>query len=213
MESILGYIMQRVMILPGILIGLSVHEFAHAFVSDKLGDPLPRSQGRVSLNPAAHIDLIGFISLLLIGFGWGKPVQIDPRYYKHRRRDEFFVAFAGVIMNFIVAFIFMGVLRIIYGVAGQVFIASELGNIIWQIIIGIVQINLVLMLFNLIPLPPLDGWGIVTQIFGLDRKSWYYQFYRLGPMFLLIIICFNLTSYIITPGVTFFYTLLSNIFF
>ena len=81
-------IITKVLMLPGIIIGLSFHEFAHAWVSDRLGDPTPRRQGRVTLNPLAHIDWMGFICLVLVGFGWGKPVSIDPRYYKHRRRDE-----------------------------------------------------------------------------------------------------------------------------
>ena len=76
MSSITAYILGRLIILPGIIIGLSFHEFAHALASDRLGDPTPRLQGRVSLNPASHIDPIGFILLLLIGFGWGRPVQI-----------------------------------------------------------------------------------------------------------------------------------------
>ena len=96
----LSSLLDKLLLLPAIIIGLSVHEFAHAFVSDRLGDPLPRAQGRVTLNPLRHIDPIGFVMLLLCGFGWGVPVQIDPRYYKKRRRDEALVAVAGVTMNF-----------------------------------------------------------------------------------------------------------------
>ncbi len=212
MDSISTFIFERLMIIPGILIGLSFHEFGHAFVSDRLGDPTPRSQGRVSLNPAAHIDPLGLLMLFIIGFGWGRPVQIDPGYYKHKRRDEILVSLAGVVMNLLLAIVFMGVLRIVYQFAGE-FVAGTLGSIIWQILMGVVQINLVLMFFNLIPLPPLDGFGIITQIFELDKKSWYYNFYRLGPMLLMVIIIFNITSLIITPGVVFMYTLLSSIFF
>ena len=99
MSSIISYILGRLIILPGIIIGLSFHEFAHAKASDLLGDPTPRLQGRTSLNPVAHIDPVGFLLLLLIGFGWGRPVQIDPRSYRHRRRDELSVSLAGVTMN------------------------------------------------------------------------------------------------------------------
>ena len=99
-------ILTKILMLPGIIIGLSFHEFAHAWVSDKLGDPTPRRQGRVTINPLAHIDWIGFLALLLVGFGWGKPVQIDPGYYKNRRRDEFLVSIAGVTMNLILAVFF-----------------------------------------------------------------------------------------------------------
>ncbi|MGP1441356.1 MAG: site-2 protease family protein [Anaerovoracaceae bacterium] len=212
MDSIADFIVGRLLIIPGILIGLSFHEFGHAFVSDRLGDPTPRMQGRVSLSPAAHIDPLGLLMLFIIGFGWGRPVQIDPQYYKHRRRDELLVSLAGVIMNLLLAICFMGVLRLFYQFAGE-FVASDVGAIVWQILIGVIQINLVLMFFNLIPLPPLDGFGIITQIFKLDRKSWYYSFYRMGPILLMVIIIFNITSWIIIPGVTFMYNLLSAIFF
>ncbi|MDD6254709.1 MAG: site-2 protease family protein [Eubacteriales bacterium] len=212
MNSVMSYIIGRLIILPGILVGLSFHEFGHAWVSKKLGDPTPSLQGRVSLNPAAHIDIVGFVCLLMLGFGWGKPVEINPSYYKHRRRDEMLVSFAGVFMNLVVAFASAAVMKIVYTAAPQ-FIATSVGTVIWQILIGMLQINIVLMLFNLIPLPPLDGFGIITQIFKLDTKRWYPRFYQLGPMFLLLIIVFNLTDYILTPQVTWLYNFITGIFF
>ena len=119
-------IMTKLLMLPGIIMALSFHEFAHAWVSDKLGDPTPRRQGRVTLNPLAHIDWIGFLTLVLVGFGWGKPVQIDPSYYKNRRRDEFFVAIAGVTMNLILAVIQMGLSAVLVsGACGLLPTVSE----------------------------------------------------------------------------------------
>ena len=145
----MDYIIQRVILLPGIILGLSFHEFGHAFVSERLGDPTPRVQGRVTLNPAAHVDLIGFVSLLVLGFGWGKPVQINPLYYRHRRRDEILVAFAGVFMNLILAFAGGALMKLMYNSVSGVF-ASQPVYILWQILTGIVQINIVLLFFNLI---------------------------------------------------------------
>lgn len=213
MSSITSYILGRLLILPGIIIGLSFHEFAHAKASHMLGDPTPALQGRVSLNPAAHIDPIGFILLLLIGFGWGKPVMIDPRYYKHRRRDELIVALAGVTMNLVIAIAGAGILRLAYEAAGVSLFSSSVGNIFLSVFQGLISINLVLMFFNLIPLPPLDGFGIATQIFRLDRKPWYLKFYQLGPMFLMFIILFNVTDYILSPAVSWTYSLIMGIFF
>ncbi len=214
MSSIISYILGRLIILPGIIIGLSFHEFAHAKASDLLGDPTPRLQGRTSLNPVAHIDPVGFLLLLLIGFGWGRPVQIDPRYYRHRRRDELIVSLAGVTMNLLIAVAAAGIMRLAYEAAGApFFLGTSAGNIVWSILQGAVSINLVLMFFNLIPLPPLDGFGIITQIFRLDRKPWYTRFYQLGPMFLMIIILFQLTSYVISPAVSWTYSLIMGIFF
>ena len=194
-------ILTKILMLPGIIIGLSFHEFAHAWVSDKLGDPTPRRQGRVTLNPLAHIDWMGFLALLLVGFGWGKPVQIDPGYYKHRRRDEFLVGIAGVTMNLLLAIIFAIPARaMVKAFSGAA--ASELVYNIYLILFYIVSINIVLMIFNLIPCPPLDGWGILTQIFRLDRYSWWYKVYQYGTWILLALIVFNVTDLIITPLVT-----------
>lgn len=192
--------------LPGIIVGLSFHEFAHAWVSDKLGDPTPRRQGRVTLNPLAHIDWIGFIALLLVGFGWGKPVQIDPSYYKNRRRDEFLVAIAGVTMNLILAVVLSLPAKAMLKAfsTGR----SDLVYNIYLILFYAVMINLVLMIFNLIPCPPLDGWGILTQIFKLDRYSWWYKVYQYGTWILLALILTNVTDHIITPAVTMLINLL-----
>lgn len=197
-------IISKLLMLPGIIIGLSFHEFAHAWVSDRLGDPTPRRQGRVTLSPAAHIDPVGFIALLLVGFGWGKPVQIDPRYYKNPRRDEFMVGIAGVTMNLILAVIFALIIRLFSSAVSPTSLANTVMYSLYQILIGVVVINLVLMIFNLIPCPPLDGWGLVTQIFRLDRYDWWYRLYQSGTYILLALIIFNVTDMIITPVVNFF---------
>lgn len=212
MSSIMSCIIERLLILPGIIIGLSFHEFAHARVSYALGDPTPKLQGRVTMNPLAHIDWIGFAALMLFGFGWGKPVMIEPRYYKNRRLGEILTGAAGVTMNLLVAIVGTGILRLYY-MAGEGILNSTLGSLVTQILVGLIQINIVLIFFNLIPLPPLDGFGILTQIFRLDRFSWYPQLYQLGPVLLLAIIFFNLSSRIITPPTQWLYHFLINLVF
>lgn len=191
-------ILTKLLTLPGIIVGLSFHEFAHAWVSDKLGDPTPRRQGRITINPMAHIDWIGFIALLLVGFGWGKPVQIDPSYYKHRRRDEFLVAIAGVTMNLIIAVILSIPAKMMLKAYAST-VPSDLVYNIYLIIFYAISINVVLMIFNLLPVPPLDGWGIVTQIFRLDRYDWWYKVYNYGMYILLALIVFNVTDLVLTP--------------
>jgi Zn-dependent protease len=191
-------ILTKLLTLPGIIVGLSFHEFAHAWVSDRLGDPTPRRQGRVTINPMAHIDWIGFIALLLVGFGWGKPVQIDPSYYKHRRRDEFLVAIAGVTMNLIIAVILSIPAKMMLKAYSST-VPSDLVYNIYLIIFYAISINVVLMIFNLLPVPPLDGWGIVTQIFRLDRYDWWYKVYNYGMYILLALIVFNVTDLVLTP--------------
>ena len=199
-------IMTKLLMLPGIIIALSFHEFAHAWVSDKLGDPTPRRQGRVTINPLAHIDWIGFLALLLVGFGWGKPVQIDPNYYKNRRRDEFLVAIAGVTMNLILAVILSIPVKAMIRTFNSG--TSDLVYNIYLIIFYAVTINIVLMIFNLRPCPPLDGWNIITQIFKLDRYSWWYKVYQYGTWILLALIVTNVTDHIITPLVSLIINLL-----
>ena len=205
-QSIGAWIVDQLLILPGIIIGLTFHEAAHGYVSHWLGDPTPKLQGRLSLNPMSHIDPIGFIALFFCGFGWGQPVEINPAYYKHRRRDEFLVSIAGVVTNLIIAvlasFAIKGFCSLVdwqlYGV----------NEIIFYILYYIVAINLVLMVFNLIPIPPLDGFGLVTEAFDLRRYDWYWTIYNNGPMILMIAIIFDVTDFILTPAVNFFINLL-----
>ena len=145
--------------LPGIIIGLSLHEFAHAYVSYKLGDVTPMVQGRVTISPFAHIDPIGFLLLMLFGFGYGKPVEINPNNYKNPRRDEIFVALAGVITNFFVAVLF----AFVYFLLAR-FNVIFLYSTISTILINIIFINVHLMVFNLLPIPPLDGYKVVRNL-------------------------------------------------
>lgn len=192
--------MSKLMILPGIVIGISFHEFAHAIVSYVLGDPTPKRQNRLTLNPLSHINPLGFVTLFLAGFGWGEPVRIDPTYYKHRRLDEMLVSLAGVVMNFIVAVICSFTVGIILK-SNAAWLYGDMGDIIIQIMSGIISVNIVLMIFNLFPIPPLDGFGIITQIFNLRKYSWYYQIYDKGFFILLILVVFDVTDYVLTPAV------------
>lgn len=192
--------MTKILTLPGIILGLSLHEFAHAWMSDRLGDPTPKRQGRLTINPLAHIDWIGFIALLFVGFGWGKPVMIDPGYYKNRRLGEFLTGIAGVTMNLIIAVILSFPTKAL--LSAYYSGGSGLIENIFYIFYYAVMINVVLMIFNLIPVPPLDGWGILTQIFNLEKYSWWYQVYQYGQWILLLLIFTNVTDMILGPAVS-----------
>ena len=194
----------KMLLLPGIIIGLSFHEFGHAVVAYKLGDNTPKLQGRVTLNPLAHIDWMGLAALFFCGFGWGQPVQINPYNFKHRRRDELFVALAGVVMNLLLAAAFTVIAKIfIMAAGGSAFINSTAATGIWEILIYAIQINLVLMIFNLIPCPPLDGFNIIANVFGFGGSETYWRIYRYGSWILVLIIITGVTSMILSPCVSF----------
>ena len=194
------WLLYKILLLPGIIIGLSFHEFAHAWTAYKLHDPTPKMQGRVTINPIAHIDWLGFAALLFCGFGWGQPVEINPNNFRNRRRDEFIVSIAGVTMNLIVAVVFSVIAKILVMVMGNG-IYSGLGEIIWNIVIYVIMINFVLMIFNLIPVPPLDGFSIIGEVFNLKTTDLYWNLYRYGNLILFALIIFNITDIIISPCV------------
>ena len=206
----MDWVMDKVLIVPGIIIGLTFHEFAHAIVAYKCGDQTPKLQGRVTVNPLAHIDWMGLAALFFVGFGWGQPVQIDPYQFRHRRRDEFLVSVAGVAMNLLLAIVFTFVAKLLMMAVGTSWISSGFGNGIWMMVLYIVQINLVLMIFNLIPVPPLDGFNIIAQIFNFGGKEIYWQIYRYGNWILVALIVFGITGMIISPCVSFLFNLLVN---
>ena len=158
--------------LPGVIVAMTFHEFAHAWAATKLGDETPRQQGRLSLNPISHIDPVGLICLMLLGFGWGKPVQINPRNFDGKysiSKAEAIVAAAGPIMNFIRAFVFL----IIYAIFGMtVTTITTTTNVISSILISIISINLGLGVFNLIPIYPLDGAKVLNNFLPYKAKEW-----------------------------------------
>ena len=205
----MGWLMNTLMLLPAIIIGLSFHEYAHAVVAYKLGDPTPKMQRRVTINPLAHIDWVGFAALIFCGFGWGVPVQINPSNFRNRRRDELLVSLAGVTMNLIIAVIFAVVAKILMLTLGQSFLSMDaLGSALWTMILYIIQINLVLMIFNLIPCPPLDGFSIISEIFNIKHTEFYWTLYRYGNWILIALIIFGVTRMIISPCVNFLFNLL-----
>ena len=157
--------------LPGVIVAMTFHEFAHAWMATKLGDDTPRLQGRLNLNPVSHVDPVGIICLALLGFGWGRPVQINTRNFDGKyslSKAEALVAAAGPVMNFIIAFLFL----IIYGVYGlTVTTITSTTKVITSIIISIISVNIGLGVFNLIPLPPLDGSKVIMPFLSQKAKQ------------------------------------------
>jgi len=163
--------------LPGIILGLTVHEFCHALVAHRCGDSTSKDQGRVTLNPFKHIDLLGFIMLIVAGFGWAKPVQFNEANLKNPKYDEMKIAIAGPLSNALTAMI-LSVLFSIYMKASPLYHNSTL-SIISEIFLYAIYINWGLFIFNLIPLPPLDGSHLLFNQFRKFPK-FYDALYKYG---------------------------------
>lgn len=196
-----GSLLAILLTLPGVIIGITFHEFAHAFAADKLGDDTPRSQGRLTLNPLAHLDPVGFVLLLFAHIGWGKPVEINPRNFNRKRSmtaSEAIVSIAGPGMNIFLAIIFTIITFAIYKFAPN-FYFTAVGNIIMIMLNMAVIVNIGQGIFNLIPLPPLDGSKIWFNFLPYKAKSWFEKNYIIFYYIFLAIWITGLASVIISP--------------
>ena len=195
---------------PIALIAIIGHELAHAWVSYKLGDPTPRYEGRLTLNPLAHLDLVGTLLMIFTGFGWANPVGVYPMYYKDRKKGMALVAFAGPLANFVMAFlgILIGAILLVLGE----FLGWNGGFLIT--IMRIMQmfaiINLRLMFFNLIPIPPLDGSKILGMF--LPNRIYYnvLQYERYAMILIMVLSLTGAFGRIIGTGVSVFYGAMMN---
>ena len=160
-----------------LIIGITVHEFSHAWIADRAGDPTPRAMGRVTFNPLAHFDLFGTLALLFVGFGWGKPVPVNPVYFRRPRRDDICVSLAGIISNIIVATAFAVPVR--FGFAG----------VYADTFVVIIHLNLVLAFFNLIPIFPLDGSHVLSNLLPAREARKLGEFYsRFGFLLMILLV-------------------------
>jgi len=175
--------------LPGILYGLTIHEFAHGWVADRFGDPTPRMAGRLTLNPLVHLDLIGTLLLIFARFGWAKPVPINPIYFKNQKKGIIWTSLAGCIANVISALIFGIIIRFMTAFIGHS--AGTTVNLIFAIIFYAMFINLILAFFNLIPIPPLDGSRVLMVLLPRSFAIKMIGFERWGPMVLILVILFG----------------------
>lgn len=186
-----------------ILYALTIHEFSHAWVANKLGDPTAKMQGRLTLNPLAHLDPLGVICFIFAHFGWGKPVPVNSSYFKYPRRDDVLVSAAGPISNFVSALVFGLIFQIIYKFVG---VTSDLFAVLKQLI----MINLILAFFNFIPLYPLDGSHILKGFLPRQMLPGYENLCRYSPLILIGVILLGnfaripILSYVIIPPTIFF---------
>ena len=194
--------------LPAVVIGLTFHEFAHAYVAHLCGDDTAKNLGRMTLNPLAHIDWVGFLCMMLMGFGWAKPVPVNPRNYRgNQRRADIFVSVAGVTMNLLIATVVMFLRYFLW------YVLKLQNDITDTILFYIVYLNLGLMVFNLIPVPPLDGSHIAEDLLapkvGIEPFLWL----KRNSMFVLIgvILVLNVTG-LLHSAMFGIYSLLEKLF-
>jgi Zn-dependent protease len=179
-DNPVAFLAKVILMAPALLLAVTVHEVAHGWVADRLGDPTARMLGRLTLNPLPHIDPFGALAFVLAGFGWAKPVPVNARNLRHPRRDMALVAAAGPLSNFLLAFVGL--------VALQLVVRADMPAFFGEPLIGILRyvyvFNLGLAIFNLIPLPPLDGSWVLSSLVPSLRRF----FESIAPFGFLILI-------------------------
>ncbi|RGS31521.1 site-2 protease family protein [Eubacterium sp. AF22-8LB] len=179
----------------GVILSMSIHEVAHGLVSYWMGDPTAKLEGRLSLNPFKHIDWAGLVCLLFFGFGWAKPVPIDSRYYKDAKTGIIWTSFAGPVANFLLSFICVFLFYALYKFAPQ-FIFTAAGNFISSVLSYTGLISTGFGIFNLIPIPPLDGSKVVFSFLPDDK---YYKFIEGAPWMNFLFIALIFTGVLNSP--------------
>ena len=200
-----GQLLGLLLSAPGVLIAITFHEFAHGYAAYKLGDDTAKRQGRLSLNPFAHLDPVGTLMLLVAGFGWGKPVEVDPRNYTRKismEKGEAIVSLAGPLMNFILAIIFTLIYCAIYKFAGVAFMTSTVGMVIMMLLSSTISINIGLGVFNLIPLPPLDGSKIIMPFLPYNAKQFFVNNEQIFYIIFVLLWITGFAGILITPAIS-----------
>ncbi len=192
-DNVMLSLLSVLIALPALLFSLSAHEYAHGFAAYKQGDGFAKSAGRLTLNPFKHIDPIGTLMMLLVGFGWAKPVPIVPGNFRNGRKSMFIVSFAGILTNLILAVISMFLIYFfVYIIApASSFFLTDIGikihSVVYMVLYYMVFINLNLAVFNLIPISPLDGYKIFKEIFiGKINYSFFLNMERHSTIILLV---------------------------
>lgn len=176
--------------IPGLLLALTFHEFAHGYVAYRMGDNTAKYQGRLSLNPIHHMDIIGTLCLLFFRFGWAKPVPVNINNFRNRKKGIIFVSLAGPIANFILAFICYVILKLI----SPYYLMSKIASFFVEILASAVGMNIGLMIFNLIPIPPLDGSKVLMEFLPYNVRYKMYSLERYSSILLLILLYTGIIS-------------------
>lgn len=200
------FILQLIILAPPILLALTLHEFAHGYVAYRFGDPTAKDQGRLTLNPLKHLDPIGTLAFFIIKIGWAKPVPVNPNYFRNPRKDMLWVALAGPAVNFILAIISALLVKIIWFIAASIPpspLAAAILIPLHEVLMASVWINLVLCIFNFLPIPPLDGSKILAGLLPPDMARSYASVERYGFVIIMLLAFSGLLSKMILPVIAF----------
>lgn len=169
--------MELLYLVIALAVCITVHEAAHAWVAFKLGDPTAKMEGRVSLNPMKHLDVLGTIMIFIAHFGWGKPVPFNYNNLKHPHRDAALISIAGPLTNLLTAVIIAVLFKYL-----------PLPGLIMGVLSAVYSLSLILFLFNLIPIAPLDGSKLLALLIPRSKEDWYQRFVSQGPMYIILLI-------------------------
>jgi Zn-dependent protease len=186
----MNVLIEFLIIAPPILIALTFHEFSHAYLANRLGDPTAKQAGRLSLNPLVHLDLLGTAMLFIVHIGWAKPVPVNPLYFKNPKRDLLWVSLAGPASNLLLAFIF-GLLCRLLGINSLRHIEFGILGIFQFMVAAGLMINIILAIFNLLPIPPLDGSKILLGLIPEEYERQLIPYLQYGPTILIALIAFG----------------------
>lgn len=194
MNFVINQLVDFLLIAPALIVTVTFHEFMHGMVSTWLGDPTPREAGRLTLNPLRHLDPLGSLMILLVHFGWGKPMPINPSYYKNPRRGIVLTSIAGPLTNFAIAFVTGLFIR-----AGHFSPTSLIGILLYELAI----ISIYLGIFNLVPIPPLDGSKVFAAFLPENLLQTYFSLERYGIVIIFLGFYFFNAGQFLTPAASF----------
>lgn len=212
-EKMTDQILNYIVMIPPLLLALTLHEFAHGWVAWRLGDPTAKNMGRLTLNPISHLDPVGTIAFIILRFGWAKPVPVNPSYFKNPLKDMLWVAAAGPATNMLLAVVsallYKTLIQVISGMQATELLLAIIPPVLGMLYAS-VWINLVLCVFNLLPVPPLDGSRILTGILPPAMARSYLRVERYGFIVLLVLMLTGVIGGIISPFINSMSTMLLN---
>jgi len=209
--DIASFLKELILLVPGFLLAITVHEYAHGYIAYRLGDPTAKLAGRLTFNPISHLDVFGTIALILARIGWAKPVPVNPSNLRNPKQDMLWISLGGPAANMAAAV----VLAVVVHLLAAIFSGRPIGQLgvfilrpLFPILIAAIQMNIVLALFNLIPVPPLDGFGVLQGLLPIRQAYALEQLQLYGVFILLLLLLTGAVGYIIYPPLRFIQGLL-----